>query len=80
MTKRSRQSLSLMLVAASSEDEEEAVVDETELPPPVNLDLYPPTPPPPLFLVGIGREIAQNGSNVTDSWPQSSHRSVDLRG
>ena len=72
-----------MLVAASSEEyeEEEAVVDEMELPPPVNLDLYPPTPPPPpLFLVGIGREIAQNGSNVTDSWPQSSHRSVDLRG
>ena len=69
-----------MLVAASSEDEEEAVADETELPPPVNLDLYPPTPPPPLFLVGIGSEIAQNGSNVTDSWPQSSHRKVDLRG
>ena len=70
----------MMLVAASSEEEEEAVADEMELPPPVNLDLYPPTPlPPPLFLVGIGREIAQNGSNVTDSWPQSSHRRVDLR-
>ena len=70
-----------MPVAASSEEEEEAVADEMELPPAVNLDLYPPTPlPPPLFLVGIGREIAQNGSNVTDSWPQSSHRRVDLRG
>ena len=70
-----------MLVAASSD--EEAEEDETDPPPPPpNLDLYPPTPtppPPPLF-VGIGTEIAQNGSNVTDSWPQSSHFRVDLRG
>ena len=67
-----------MVVAASSD--EEAEEDETDPPPPPpNLDLYPPTAPPPLF-VGIGTDIAQNGSNVTDSWPQSSHFRVDLRG
>ena len=72
----------MLLVTASSEEVEAADAADTPPPPPPNLDLYPPPiplPPPPFFAVGIGTEIAQNGSNVTDSWPQSSHLRVDLR-